>query len=571
MSEEDQTVGVTVLPKFNMPSYESEMTSKDVKSLALRHGILLDLHPVALRKGWTMDKLSDDMIGLYEQYFEFSGIRVPFSTFLLVMIKHFCVHISQLVPLGLNRLTMFELYCRSLGIVPSVNLFRVFYKVSKQGHWFSFEKRVGKGAGGQVFRETFSGLKGWKKRFFFLDRRVVPDAMAWRHHDSDVNDPVPEDGFQARQASSFQDQDRYRITAVLFLQISLFQENMDQSNEVEVEDPKIVAIRERKARGCRRKTFTWGPRGPVPGGWLNLLNEVVQPVILSPDIPQSHTANFPLGPSREVNTEAVFETLQANFDELVESYAECGDLAGKLVHARLDIKHSSDLYNSLSDRFKTFRSEHEGCVGRLEASESRNKELTQANKDQALRIKELEDTLAKKDSALLARTEKEKYDCVRKLLPTVVEHLLRSHEYKQSLSGPFNLAIQAGWRKWLAEERSGEDLLELCMGDGSFDVHPFFSRSNIQEVGNDPSLGYVEMAFRPSSKDNVLLPVCIEGVYKAFSGYAQARPFDLSLWGKLCLSVLCTLAHPFDLCLWGKLCFRDYALWLSFDCSLWGR
>ncbi|GJY19899.1 hypothetical protein Tco_0392465 [Tanacetum coccineum] len=167
MSEEDQTVDVTVLPKFDMPSYESEMTSKDVKSLALRHGIPLDLHLVALTKGWTMDQLSDDMIGLYEQYFEFSGIRVPFSTFLLAVIKHFRVHISQLVLLG------------------------------KQEHWFSFKRRVGKGAKGQVFRETFSGLKGWKKIFFFLDRRAIPDAMVWRHHDSDVNDPIPEDGFQA--------------------------------------------------------------------------------------------------------------------------------------------------------------------------------------------------------------------------------------------------------------------------------------------------------------------------------------------------------------------------------------
>nr|GEW46453.1 transposase (putative), gypsy type [Tanacetum cinerariifolium] len=144
-----------------------------------------------------MDQLSDDMIGLYEQYFEFSGIRVPFSTFLLAVIKYFHVHISQLVPLGLNRLTMFELYCWSLGVVPSMHLFRVFYKVSKQGHWFSFEKRVGKGVGGQVFRETFSRLKGWKKRFFFLDRRAIPDAMAWRHHDSDVNDLVLKDGFSA--------------------------------------------------------------------------------------------------------------------------------------------------------------------------------------------------------------------------------------------------------------------------------------------------------------------------------------------------------------------------------------
>ncbi|GKC12897.1 hypothetical protein Tco_1009679, partial [Tanacetum coccineum] len=110
----DQHIDVGALPKFDMPLHTSDMTAKDVKSSALRHGIPLDLHPVALTKEWTMDKLPDDMIGLYEQYFEFSRIRVPFSAFLLVIIKYFCVHISQLVPLGLNRLTMFELYCRSL-------------------------------------------------------------------------------------------------------------------------------------------------------------------------------------------------------------------------------------------------------------------------------------------------------------------------------------------------------------------------------------------------------------------------------------------------------------------------
>nr|GEX79394.1 hypothetical protein [Tanacetum cinerariifolium] len=125
MSGEDQVVDAAALPKFDMPLYESEMTAKDVKLMAIRHGIPLDLHPVALTKGWTMDQLLDDIIGLYEQYFESSGIRVLF---------------------------------------PSVNLFRVFYKVSKKGHWFSFEKRVGKGDGGQVFRETFSGLKERKKR-----------------------------------------------------------------------------------------------------------------------------------------------------------------------------------------------------------------------------------------------------------------------------------------------------------------------------------------------------------------------------------------------------------------------
>ncbi|GKF60885.1 hypothetical protein Tco_0177671, partial [Tanacetum coccineum] len=62
MSEEDQTADVAVLPKFEMPSYESEMTAKDVKALALRHDIPLDLHHLLLlRDGlwtnfWTNDR-----------------------------------------------------------------------------------------------------------------------------------------------------------------------------------------------------------------------------------------------------------------------------------------------------------------------------------------------------------------------------------------------------------------------------------------------------------------------------------------------------------------------------------
>ncbi|GJY09122.1 hypothetical protein Tco_0377307 [Tanacetum coccineum] len=65
----------------------------------------------------------------------------------------------------------------------------------------------------------------------------------------------------------------------------------------------------------------------------------------------------------------------------------------------------------------------------------------------------------------------EKFDCIRKLLPTVVGRLLQSHEYKQSLSEPFNLAIQAGWGKVLTEERSEEDLLELMGRMEGFDAY----------------------------------------------------------------------------------------------------
>nr|GFA12433.1 hypothetical protein [Tanacetum cinerariifolium] len=79
---------------------------------------------------------------------------------------------------------------------------KILRHICKQGYWFSFEKIVGKGAGGQIFQETFSGLKGWERRFLFLDRRAIPDAMAWRHHDSDINDYVLEDGFSEQDVQT---------------------------------------------------------------------------------------------------------------------------------------------------------------------------------------------------------------------------------------------------------------------------------------------------------------------------------------------------------------------------------
>nr|GEV14141.1 hypothetical protein [Tanacetum cinerariifolium] len=126
-----QTAGDVVVSKFDMHVYTSVLTSDEVNSLVAEYAIPLDLHPCVPPSDLTMNRLPADKIGIYDQYLELSGVRVPFSTLLPSVIKHFRVHISQLVPLGLNRLTMFEIYCRSLEIDSSVNLFRAFYKLNK--------------------------------------------------------------------------------------------------------------------------------------------------------------------------------------------------------------------------------------------------------------------------------------------------------------------------------------------------------------------------------------------------------------------------------------------------------
>ncbi|GKA25568.1 hypothetical protein Tco_0711677, partial [Tanacetum coccineum] len=141
--------------------------------------------------------------------------------------------------------------------------------------------------------------------------------------------------------------------------------------------------------------------------------------------------------------------------------------------------------------YQQVRGEHVGCAEKLVDAERERDELRAVNADQASHIKELEAELTKKDSALvfsdwisneravenerlvsqLGFLEKEKIDSIGKLLPTVVRRLLNSHEYKESLSVPFNLAIQVGWAKGLAMKRSEEDLMDVLREVQGFDPH----------------------------------------------------------------------------------------------------
>ncbi|GJZ11305.1 hypothetical protein Tco_0546064 [Tanacetum coccineum] len=128
-----------VIPIFDMHTYISSMTSKELTTVIEKYGIPADLHPRLSDDGFTMNNLPDTAIGIYVEQLEQGGMRIPFS---------------------------------------------------RQGHWFSFESRTGKRAK-KCFKEITSSLKGWKKKFFLIDRRAIPDAMAWRHRDSDVSDDFP--------------------------------------------------------------------------------------------------------------------------------------------------------------------------------------------------------------------------------------------------------------------------------------------------------------------------------------------------------------------------------------------
>ncbi|GJW50022.1 hypothetical protein Tco_0091373 [Tanacetum coccineum] len=201
-----------------------------------------------------------------------------------------------------------------------------------------------------------------------------------------------------------------------------------------------------------------------------------------------------------------FESLYDTHHALQESLETT---RSHLVRTREDFNVVQNFYNTLSERHRKLREEHAQCSEGLAVVRAEKDSLVATNAEQALRIKELEQQLksadevhssavkdlesqlAQKDSALvyaervsgerlseneklraqLVFAQKEKTDAIRKLLPTVVGRLLQSHEYKQSLSVPFNYALQTGWGQGLAEERSEEELRKIMMRMNGFDPY----------------------------------------------------------------------------------------------------
>ncbi|GJT02377.1 hypothetical protein Tco_0823546 [Tanacetum coccineum] len=126
------------MSKNDMKNHVSTLSKSDLKDLVKTFRIPLDLHPRLPDSTFTMDRLPSDAIGVYSEFLRFSGIRIPFSTFLLSVLKYF------------------RDICMDDGP---------------------------------------SSLKKWKKKFFLIDRRAILDHLTWIHSYSCVLDDLPVDGY----------------------------------------------------------------------------------------------------------------------------------------------------------------------------------------------------------------------------------------------------------------------------------------------------------------------------------------------------------------------------------------
>nr|GEW43323.1 putative transposase (putative), gypsy type [Tanacetum cinerariifolium] len=80
-------------------------------------------------------------IGVYTRFFEFANFRLPLSTFLVNVLRHYRINLSQLSVIATTKVSHFEILCRVHRIEPTVGLFRCFYVNSKNKGWMSFSMR----------------------------------------------------------------------------------------------------------------------------------------------------------------------------------------------------------------------------------------------------------------------------------------------------------------------------------------------------------------------------------------------------------------------------------------------
>ncbi|KAK9069887.1 hypothetical protein SSX86_010283 [Deinandra increscens subsp. villosa] len=151
----------------------------------------MSLHPVLPPPNSSIFSFNDGKIGTFAEMFKFGNYRIPFTKFLVRALSFFEVHISQMHPQGLSRLSHFEVSCRAANLSPSVTLFRAFYRITMAGDWYTFERRRGVARISTTFPPN---PRSWKTQLFYIDDLCIPPSMKWREIDDVVHDIIAEDG-----------------------------------------------------------------------------------------------------------------------------------------------------------------------------------------------------------------------------------------------------------------------------------------------------------------------------------------------------------------------------------------
>ncbi|GKE53353.1 hypothetical protein Tco_1488509, partial [Tanacetum coccineum] len=152
-----------------------------------------------------------------------------------------------------------------------------------------------------------------------------------------------------------------------------------------------------------------------------------------------------------------YEALNEDYGELFESHRSCRAVSDRLTETQNQLLDTVQSRNQLSEDHKALQQVHLGyvekeadLVEKLAAMEKERDDLL--DRDQERGAGDLE-----RLTEDLSQAEIVRHNYIRQLLPTVVQRLLSSGEYKKSLTDVFNLAIAAGWSEGVKAACSEEE------------------------------------------------------------------------------------------------------------------
>lgn len=149
----------------------------DLDSLVQSQGFLPEYGCRLPATGETAAAPPAGYITLYSHFFTHCNLRIPMTRFVGALLQFYGIHISQVHPLGLVRVTHFEFACKSQGQDPTPRRFQYFYKPKVQDSWFSFAPRRAKV---KCSTTSFKSLHDWSEKFFFIKAGVIPIRMTKR-------------------------------------------------------------------------------------------------------------------------------------------------------------------------------------------------------------------------------------------------------------------------------------------------------------------------------------------------------------------------------------------------------
>ncbi|GKB37468.1 putative ribonuclease H-like domain-containing protein, partial [Tanacetum coccineum] len=155
------------------------ITQETLVALCEAFHIPEEVHPTLPIHNNTMHEIPAGKIRLYTRFFDFANFRLLLSSFLVDVLRYFCINISQLSVI----------------------------RAAKSG-WLTFSKRSDHAR--VCYTKPLDSLKNWNNRFFWVDKFACPARFPWHTAKNVVKDHAPVVG-------NFNPQDYNTLEKIFFL------------------------------------------------------------------------------------------------------------------------------------------------------------------------------------------------------------------------------------------------------------------------------------------------------------------------------------------------------------------